>query len=72
MQQAKVDGTTVKVGDYVSFKSDIEQGGNISRIQRSQFTGHIELVLEDEDGFAGDYIGGNTRTTQLASDCWVD
>ena len=30
---AKVDGQTVKVGDYVSFKCDIEQGGTIYKIE---------------------------------------
>ena len=71
MNQATVDGTAVFVGSYVSFKSDIEQGGDIVQIKKNMM-GSIELTLEDEDGFHGDYIGGDTRTTVLASDCWLD
>ncbi len=71
MNQAQVDGTTVKIGDYVGFKCDIEQSGKIVAIKRNMYN-NVELTLEDEDGFHGDYIGGSTRTTELASDCWVD
>ena len=63
---AKVDGKTVKVGDYVCFKSDIEQGGVITKIN-----GNV-LTLYSEYGFDGDYIGGDNYTQELASDCWVD
>lgn len=63
---AKVDGQTVKVGDYVGFKCDIEQGGQIVAINGDM------LTLESEYGFHGDYIGGQTRTTERASDCWID
>jgi hypothetical protein len=62
---------TVKVGDYVGFKSDIEQSGKIKKIERSAFGG-TQLVLENENGFHGDYIGGETITVELATDCWVD
>ena len=62
---------TVKVGDYVGFKSDVEQYGKIKKIERSAFGG-AQFVLENENGFSGDYIGGAWRTKQLASDCWVD
>jgi len=30
------------------------------------------LVLENKTGFHGDYIGGQTITTEQASDCWID
>ena len=56
----------VKVGDYVSFKCDIEQGGVIIAINGSR------LTLGSEDGFDGGYIGGDTVTEQLARDCWID
>ena len=71
MNTAKVEGTTVTIGDYISFKSDIEQSGQISKIKRNMM-GNIEFTLTDEDGFRGDYIGGDTVTSVLATDCWVD
>ena len=70
MTTAIVDGQTVTVGDVVCFKSDIEQSGVIVEIKKS-YMGH-SLVLENRHGFQGDYIGGETITTQLARDCWAD
>ena len=70
MMTATVDGQTVKVGDVVCFKSDIEQSGVIVEIKKS-YMGH-SLVLENKYGFHGGYIGGETVTTELASDCWID
>lgn len=70
MQSTVVDGQTVQVGDWVSFKSDIEQSGRIVQIRTSSF-GKPELILENPDGFEGDYIGGETRTVERASDCWI-
>lgn len=63
---AYVEGKEVKVGDWVCFKSDIEQSGKIVEIRGNM------LYLENENGFSGDYIGGETFTTELASDCWID
>lgn len=71
MQTCVVDGKTVKVGDWVCFKSDIEQCGKIVKIRTDSF-GKAELVLERESGFDGDYIGGETRTVERAADCWVE
>jgi hypothetical protein len=70
MTTATVDGQTVKVGDWVGFKSDIEQSGQIVEIKKS-YMGN-SLVLENKYGFHGDYIGGQTITTEQASDCWVE
>ena len=67
---AQVDGKTVKIGDWVGFKSDIEQSGQIVEIKPS-YMGH-SLVLENKSGFHGDYIGGDTITTELARDCWLE
>jgi hypothetical protein len=67
--KALVDGQEVQVGDYVSFKSDIEQCGQIVEIKQS-YTGKA-LVLENKHGFQGGYIGGDTITTELARDCWI-
>jgi hypothetical protein len=68
--KAIVDGQEVTVGDVVCFKSDIEQSGVIVEIKQS-YMGH-SLVLENKYGFHGDYIGGETITTELARDCWID
>ncbi len=66
----KVGGKTVKVGDTVGFKSDVEQYGEIVGIQKGTFC--VELVLEDKAGFVGDYIGGQTSVTIPASDAWLN
>jgi hypothetical protein len=67
---ATVEGQTVNIGDWVGFKSDIEQSGKIVDI-KSSYMG-VSLILENQSGFSGDYIGGETITTQLARDCWID
>ena len=71
MQSCYVDGQQVQVGDWVCFKSDIEQSGKIVQIRTSSF-GKPELILENARGFQGDYIGGQTRTVERAVDCWVE
>ena len=64
---AQVQGQTVKVGDWVSFKSDIEQSGRIYKIEGDR------LYLEaGPNGFEGDYIGGQDTTVQRSVDCWLD
>ena len=67
---AQVEGKTVKVGDWVGFKADVEQCGQIIEI-KSSYMGQA-LVLENKAGFHGDYIGGSTITTELARDCWLE
>jgi hypothetical protein len=68
---ATVDGQQVKVGDWVGFKSDIEQYGQIIEIKQTNCFG-ASLVLENKSGFSGGYIGGETITTERASDCWIE
>ena len=68
--KAIVDGQEVQVGDWVGFKSDIEQSGKIVEI-KSSYMG-ASLVLENTSGFSGGYIGGETITTELARDCWLE
>ena len=67
---ATVEGQTVNIGDWVGFKSDIEQSGKIVAIKQT-YAG-TSLTLENTSGFSGDYIGGETITTELARDCWID
>lgn len=58
------DGRRVYIGDYVEFKSDIEQCGKIVDIR-----GH-NLVLENPDGFPGDYLRYATETIETTDRCW--
>ena len=67
---AQVEGKTVKVRDWVGFKADVEQCGQIIEI-KSSYMGQA-LVLENKAGFHGDYIGGQTITTEQARDCWLE
>jgi hypothetical protein len=69
--KAIVDGQEVGVGDWVSFKSDIEQSGRIVRIVPAQFN-RTRLYLENPNGFQGGYIGGQTETVEDAYDCWLE
>ena len=52
----------VSVGDWVEFKCDIEQGGCITKITTNE-NAMVTLHLENQNGFDGDYIGGETETT---------
>ena len=63
----------MKVGDIVCFKSDYEQCGRIVKVTQSMMGSKV-FVLEStsDEGFSGDYIGGQMRTQELASDCWVE
>ena len=70
LDYAIIDGTKIKNGDWVGFKSDTEQYGKVVEIKRGRYS--TILVLENEYGFDGDYIGGDTRTTMNADECWVD
>ena len=67
---AYVEGQKVGIGDWVCFKSDIEQSGQIVKIKQGQF-GSTELVLENLHGFQGEYIGGETQTVERIEDCWL-
>ena len=62
----RVDGKVVEIGDFVGFKSDIEQYGKIVKISGNQ------LVLKASSTFSGDYIGGEEFTTVDAERCWID
>ena len=60
------NGTVIKVGDWVWFKADVEQSGQVESI--STFTNYgcgsnANLHLVNPDRFSGDYIGGQTKAT---------
>ena len=69
MKSAIVDGKRVWIGDSVGFKCDIEQSGTIRKIERN---GGVVLTLTSQNGFIGEYIGGDKVTQVEARDCWVD
>ena len=58
----------IEVGDWVGFKSDIEQYGKIKSIQRTRNT----IILTNKEGFIGEYIGGDTETMVWFEDVWKD
>ena len=57
----------VNVGDWVGFKSDIEQSGKVKQIQ-SRGT----LIVENKNGFYGDYIGGDTEALVGFDEVWKE
>lgn len=73
----RADGNGSKlmsVGQVVSFKSDVEQCGRITKIIPNRFGGGYDVVLEalSDEGFYGGYIGGCSTTMESAADCWVE
>jgi hypothetical protein len=70
MNTTTVEGKQVTIGDVVGFKCDIEQYGKITKIERDRY-GIVTLTLEAFGEFDGEYIGGQTETTERANDCWI-
>ena len=67
---AQVSGKTVKIGDIVGFKCDIEQYGEIVEITREY--GRDILTLKPANGrFDGEYIRDAKTTKESSSDCWL-
>ena len=56
----------VKPGDWICFKSDIEQSGKITRINGAHIT------VENENGLEGCYLRGQTTVTLYKGNCWVE
>jgi len=54
----------IEIGTWVGFKCDIEQTGKVVEFKWSHngIERVLWLVLENEHGFKGGYIGGQTRT----------
>ena len=57
----------VYVGDWVGFKCDIEQIGIVKEIQRRG-----ALIVENKNGFDGDYIGGDTEALVGFDEVWKE
>jgi hypothetical protein len=62
----------IKVGDWVGFKSDIEQYGQVIRIGERHHGTLYMLTLKNENGFDGGYIGGETETTIFSDQAWTE
>lgn len=62
----------IEVGVWVGFKCDIEQSGQIIKIEKSPWGHGRILTLENKNGFDGHYIGGQTITTIDEQDVWLD
>lgn len=61
----------VVVGDTVQFKCDTEQEGIVTEIVRKENQEPIlTLKATSQDGFDGNYIGGEMFTTMEAKRCW--
>ena len=58
----------VDVGDYVGFKCDIEQIGKVKQIQ----TTRRAMIIENKNGFDGDYIGGDTEALVGFDEVWSE
>ena len=62
---ADIDGREVEIGDWVHFKCDTENEGRVYEIEGNT----LYLEAGEDRVFEGDYIGGEERTEQDASDC---
>jgi hypothetical protein len=71
MQSITVKGKTFTVGQTVGFKSDFEQTGTITKIERNSWGGYT-LTLENPNGFGGEYLRYAKITKESANDCWTD
>ncbi len=70
MNTATVQEKQVTIGDVVGFKCDVEQYGRITGIGRDGCN-KVVLTLQAFGKFSGEYIGGETETTERAEDCWI-
>tara|TARA_R110000824_G_scaffold389418_2_gene585480 strand:+ start:448 stop:684 length:237 start_codon:yes stop_codon:yes gene_type:complete len=67
------NGKSLKIGDLVGFKCDVEQYGKIVGINKpSGMFSPPMVVLSNPNGFDGEYINGNTETTESIDDVWKD
>jgi hypothetical protein len=63
----KINGKKIKVGDWICFKSDYEQSGQVSKIHSN---GILELF--NDNGFGGDYLRYTRFTDVNPDDCWLE
>ena len=70
-KEAKEVAATLKVGDHIGFKSDVEQCAEITKINRSR-DGLSFTVKAPPDGFSGSYIGRCDFYEVYEGDLWID
>lgn len=63
---AQTSMVEVKVGDWVGFKSDVEQYGQVTKIAGDW------LHLRNSQGFRGAYLNGDKTAEMHIDDCWLD
>jgi len=63
---ADADGNRIVLGDFVGFKSDTEQEGEVIALLP-----HGKLELYDEDGFSGSYLRYAKKTIVDSERVWV-
>jgi len=68
---AIVEKEKVFIGDIVNFKCDVEQYGKIKAIKKVGSDYELTLESTSDEGFEGDFIGGDLTTTMKASECWL-
>ncbi len=61
----------IKIGNWVTFKADIEQTGKVVAIKGSGRYAMLTLSSDDTYGFNGDYLNGETVVEMEAKRCWL-
>lgn len=61
----------IKIGDWVTFKADIEQTGKVINVKGSGKYAMLTLSSYDTYGFEGDYLNGETETDIEAKRCYL-
>jgi hypothetical protein len=65
------ENVTVRVGDHIAFKSDVEQSAKVIAIKEGHSTGYIFTVKAPADGFSGHYIGRQDTAEVYSDDVWT-
>lgn len=63
-----------EIGQFVNFKSDIEQGGKIIRVTPSTNYGYNQPIYTIEapmEGFSGEYLKDTEEVTLFEDEIWV-
>ena len=63
---------TIKIGDWISFKCDVEQSAKVVEIKRYATGGRSYVVEAPADGFCGNYIGRADFHQVEERDMWTE
>jgi hypothetical protein len=61
----------IKINNWVTFKTDIEQTGKVVQIYKEGKNMMYTLSSDDTYGFDGDYLNGETLVQIEAKKCWL-